>query len=90
MTASAAEHFDFIKMLLRSKSLIFRLFCGGSLYCETGLALSRSPAAIFLAVNSSFFDSLAYRALMACQCPISTLCCKGQRSEKITALPFTA
>ena len=31
LTASAAEHFDFIKMLLRPKSLFFRLFCGGLL-----------------------------------------------------------
>ena len=57
MTASAAEHFDFIKMLLRSKSLIFRLFCGGSLYCETGLALSRSPATLLSVEEMSFLDS---------------------------------
>ena len=34
MAASAAEHFDYIKMLLRPKSLIFRLFYGGLLECE--------------------------------------------------------
>ena len=34
MTASAAEYFDFFKIQLRPKSLIFRLFGGGLLYHE--------------------------------------------------------
>lgn len=38
LTASAAEYFDFIKMLLRQKSLEnARLFCGGLLDHEAGL-----------------------------------------------------
>ena len=68
MTASTAEHFDLIKMLLCSKSLIFRLFCGGLLYCETGLALSRSPAALFSAVKALFFDSLTHAGQVSGVC----------------------
>ena len=37
LTASAAEYFDFIKILLRPKSLKIRLFCGGLLDHEAGL-----------------------------------------------------
>ncbi len=45
--ASPAKHFALGKMLLRSKSLeISRLFCGGLLYHEAGLAPSCSPAAL--------------------------------------------
>ena len=58
MTASAAEHFDFIKMLLRSKSLIFRLFCGGLLKHEAGLAPSCTPAALSMPFAASFLDNL--------------------------------
>ena len=46
---------DKIKMLLCPKSPdITRLFGGGLLYCETGLALSRSPAALFSAHEACF------------------------------------
>ena len=44
MTASADEHFDFIKMLLRSKSLIFQAFLRRFIVLRDGpcpLALSR-------------------------------------------------
>ena len=47
--ASPAKHFALGKMLLRPKSLEkSRLFCGGLLYCEAGLAPSHSPAALLL------------------------------------------
>ena len=44
MTASTAEHFDAIKMLLRSKSLIFQAFLRRVIVLRDGpypLALSR-------------------------------------------------
>ena len=45
--ASPAKHFAKGKMLLRPKSLEkSRLFCGGLLKHEAGLAPSRSPAAL--------------------------------------------
>ena len=37
MTASTAEHFDCIKMLLCPKTLILRLFFGGLLDHDAGL-----------------------------------------------------
>ena len=59
MTASSAEYFDFIKIQLRPKSLKIRLFGGGLLKHEAGLAPSCTPAALFSAVKASFFDSLS-------------------------------
>ena len=62
MTALSAEHFDEIKMLLRSKSLIFQAFLRRVIVLRDGpcpLALSHYSIS---AVKASFFDSLRKKA----------------------------
>ena len=59
MTASTAEHFDFIKMLLRSKSLDIQGFSAAGYWnARRVLTPSRTPATLFSVREASFFDSL--------------------------------
>ena len=54
-----AEHFDFIKMLLRSKSLDVQGFSAAGYWnARRVLPPSRTPATLSSAGEASFFDSL--------------------------------
>ena len=60
LTASTAEHFDFIKMLLRSKSLDVQDFSAAGYWnARRVLTPSRTPAALSSAREATFFDSLS-------------------------------
>ncbi len=59
LTASTAEHFDYIKMLLRSKSLDVHGFSAAGYWnARRVLTPSRTPAALSSAREATFFDSL--------------------------------
>ena len=62
LTASTAEHFDYIKMLLRSKSLDVQGFSAAGYWnARRVLTPSRTPAALSSAREATFFDSLQKR-----------------------------
>ena len=70
MTASTAEHFDAIKMLLRSKSLIFQAFLRRVIVLRDGpcpLALSRCSV---FGTWSMFFDNLRKRKTIGFSLPL--------------------
>ncbi|MBP3622934.1 MAG: hypothetical protein J6J19_02580, partial [Oscillospiraceae bacterium] len=62
LTASTAEHFDFIKMLLRSKSLDIQGFSAAGYWnARRVLTPSRTPATLFSVREASFFGTLKNR-----------------------------
>ncbi|MBP3623745.1 MAG: hypothetical protein J6J19_06725, partial [Oscillospiraceae bacterium] len=62
LTASTAEHFDYIKMLLRSKSLDVQGFSAAGYWnARRVLTPSRTLAALSSAREATFFDSLSSR-----------------------------
>ncbi|MBP3622989.1 MAG: hypothetical protein J6J19_02875, partial [Oscillospiraceae bacterium] len=67
LTASTAEHFDYIKMLLRSKSLDVQGFSAAGYWnARRVLTPSRTPAALSSAREATFFDSLKPRNTKPC------------------------